>query len=124
MQSTQLQCYGSVMSPYVYVGLADTMLHTLDEGVIYSHISRTFCDAMGFSLRSIASKSRRQPLMFCRQMIVSVLRDYYKFTYTSIARYMWRDHTTILNRYAKHGLDYATNGVYCRQYDNILKQIL
>ena len=113
-----------MMSPYVYVGLTDTLLHTLDEGVIYSHISRTFSDAMGFSYRSLVTKSRRQPLMFCRQMIVAVLRDYHKFTYTSIGSYMRRDHSTILNRYAKHSLDYETNGVYRRQYDNILKQIL
>jgi len=113
-----------MMSPYVYVGLTDTLLHTLDEGVIYSHIARTFSAAMGFSYRSILSKNRRQPLTFCRQMIVSVLRDYHKFTYTSIGIHMRRDHSTILNRYAKHALDYETNGVYRRQYDNILKQIL
>ena len=113
-----------MMSPYVYVGLTDTLLHTLDEGVIYSHIARTFSAAMGFSSRALLSHRRHRPLNICRQMIVAMLRDYYHFSYTSIGVHMHRDHSTIINRYRCHGNDYQTNGVYRRQYDNILKQIL
>jgi chromosomal replication initiation ATPase DnaA len=124
MQSTQLQCYGLVISPYVYVGLIDTINSSLDEGSIFSHISRTFSSAMGLTPRAILSRRRYRPLNICRQMIVALLRDYYHFHYTSIGHYMRRDHSTIINRYRCHGTDYETNGVYRRQYDNILKQIL
>ena len=123
MHSTQIKSSFTI-SPYVYVGLIDTIRGRLNIGGIFSQVLNAFSSSLGLTSRAILSHRRHRPLNICRQMIVAMLRDYYHFSYTSIGVHMHRDHSTIINRYRCHGNDYQTNGVYRRQYDNILKQIL
>lgn len=111
------------MSPYVYVGLASTIRQAIDRSAIFSHVSSILCSHCGISLRQLLSRRRHYNLMMCRQMIVAILRDDYKFSYKLIGLYMQRDHSTIINRYRRHTDDYETTAGYSLNYDKIKDKI-
>lgn len=120
-----MKLYGFMMSPYVYAGLVESSTHaTSDPSSIFSRVATVFGRRLKVSRDQLLSAKRYGRFMFCRQMIVGLLRDHYNMSYSAIGLYMHRDHSTIINRYRRH-IDYLETMLsYRQQYNDIMQEII
>lgn len=111
------------MPPQVYAGLVDLYRAAFVQGQIDpEQILIQTAKVWGVKVSDVKSRTRRQPVVFARQMAIYLLRKYRFESDTQTAVWMLRDHATVWHSIKKVLADAETNKAYKAKL-NVLQKI-
>lgn len=100
---TRVSAFAALTDGEINLDMAQSVLQDLIPGhgakaLTAAEIIRTTASAYGFGIDEVTGKSRRQPLVLCRQVAMYLCRDLTDLSLPKIgAQFGGRDHTTVIH---------------------------